>query len=355
MIHPGATRLPPALHRVLTPFTWPYGWVVGCRNWLYDHGWLRRHRLPCRVISIGNLTVGGTGKTPVTIWVVERLLAEGRRVGVLSRGYRRRSRVGRLLVSDGTHLMVRPDEAGDEPFLIARRCPGAVVAVGGDRYRVGQWLLTQFPLDCLVLDDGFQHRSLYRHVDLVLVDATDLPGLRALLPAGRLREPLSSLGRASGVILTRADAGGEVCDIAARLLGLDSTTPLIAVRFTADGFLDVMTGSHRPVEQGAGKRAALFSGIGNPAAFRRLVEGLGVHVVEERIFADHHHYAESDLQNVAARARQAGAELLLTTEKDAVKVEGLPKPDLPVWAVRLQTEVIQGREQLEALIVERDE
>ncbi|MGH7167361.1 MAG: tetraacyldisaccharide 4'-kinase, partial [Nitrospiraceae bacterium] len=141
----------------LRALAWPYGLAVRARTALYERGWLARRRLPCRVVSVGNLTVGGTGKTPVVISIAEWLLARGKRVGVLSRGYRRRSRAPQLLVSDGRTILEGPADAGDEPYLIAWRCPGAVVAVGADRYRLGRWVLERFPIDCFVLDDGFQH------------------------------------------------------------------------------------------------------------------------------------------------------------------------------------------------------
>ncbi|MBM4124838.1 MAG: tetraacyldisaccharide 4'-kinase, partial [Nitrospira sp.] len=145
------------LRLILRPLAAVYGLAVRVRTVLYEKGWLARRKLPCRVISVGNLTVGGTGKTPMVIWITERLLAQGLRVAVLSRGYRRQSREPFLLVSDGRTVLAGISDAGDEPHLIARRCPSAVVAVGADRYRLGRWVLERFPIDCLVLDDGFQH------------------------------------------------------------------------------------------------------------------------------------------------------------------------------------------------------
>ncbi len=168
----------------------PYGVVARLRALLYDRGWFAQRKLPVSVLSVGNLTLGGTGKTPVVIVLVDWLLAQGKRVAILSRGYRRTSTDPYLLVSDGERLLVSPQEAGDEPFLMAQRCPKAIVAVGADRYELGDWVLNRFPVDCLVLDDGFQHLGLYRDVNLLLVDATDAEGLAALVPSGRLREPL---------------------------------------------------------------------------------------------------------------------------------------------------------------------
>jgi tetraacyldisaccharide 4'-kinase len=175
---------------------------VRLRVYAYEHGWLARRRLPVPVISIGNLTVGGTGKTPLVIQITEWLLKAGKRVAVLSRGYRRTSREPLLFVSDGARIIATAEEAGDEPFLIAQRCPEAIVAVGADRYRLARRVLETCGVDCIVLDDGFQHLAVHRDINLLLVDATDVDGLEGLLPAGRLREPMTAAKRATGVIVT---------------------------------------------------------------------------------------------------------------------------------------------------------
>ena len=171
--------------------------AVEARIRLYEHGWLTAHRLPRPVISVGNLTVGGTGKTPFVIWLSQYLQSHGKQVGILSRGYRRTKAARFLLVSNGKQVLVNPQEAGDEPFLMAKHCSGVVVAVGSDRYELGKWVLRQASVDCFILDDGFQHLSLHRDVNLLLVDGTDPQGLQKLLPAGRLREPLSGCGKSN--------------------------------------------------------------------------------------------------------------------------------------------------------------
>src|SRR5581483_3251120 len=202
---------------LLWPLTLPYRIAVGLRNHLYDAGWLRTRRLPTHVISIGNLTVGGTGKTPLVIWTANRVLAQGRRVAVVSRGYRRDSRESRVLVSDGRKLLAGPETAGDEPCVIAQRCPGAVVAVGADRAGVSAWVLGRFAVDVIVLDDAFQHRAIARDEDVLLIDATDDEGLRDLLPGGRLREPMASARRATAIVVTRAEDPGAAARVVRRL------------------------------------------------------------------------------------------------------------------------------------------
>jgi len=328
----------------------PYGLVVWARAALYDRGWLPQRRLPCRVVSVGNLTVGGTGKTPVVIAIVEWLLGRGRRVAVLSRGYRRMNRSPQLLVSDGRAILADPAEAGDEPHLIARRCQGAVVAVGVDRYRLGRWLLERFPIDCVVLDDGFQHRALYRDVDLVLVDASDRTGIQALLPAGRLREPLSAAARATGLLLTRSDDPG-VEEVLSRLKeAVGHNLQAIRIRFRAAAAVHVRTGAMQEMRSLAGRTALACSGIANPASLRTILVRQGLKILDEVVFADHHDYCPADLDAVRARTARCGAELIVTTEKDGVKIASLVRPEEPFWAVRLETDIIEGQERLERLI-----
>lgn len=341
----------PLAGRLVSQLTIPYGLVVRTRNALYDRGWLPKQALPCPVISVGNLTVGGTGKTPVVIWIVERLLARGFRVGVLSRGYRRRSREPRVLVSDGHKVLVEPNDAGDEPYLIASRCPGSVVAVGADRYRLGRWVFDRFPLDYVVLDDGFQHRALHRSVDLLLVDASDPVGLQALFPVGRLREPLSSASRATALLLTRADVAPELEWILARIrTSAEKDFQPILLRFIPEAYVDALSGAVLQLEQGVGRTAVIFSGVGNPASFRTILIRHGINIADEVVFADHHTYTEADIERLRERAGRAHADLFITTEKDAVKIKPLVRTGETVWAVRLGTEVMEGRERLEQLI-----
>jgi tetraacyldisaccharide 4'-kinase len=335
----------------------PYGLVVRARAALYEKEWLSRRRLSCRVISVGNLTVGGTGKTPVVIWLVESLLARGLRVGVLSRGYKRESRNEFLLVSDGTAVLAGPAEAGDEPYLIARHCVKAVVAVGANRYRLGRWVQERFPqeIDCFVLDDGFQHLALHRDVDLLLVDASDIEGLKALLPAGRLREPLSAAARATALLLTRADQTG---DLGALLALLETATGRhdepILVRFRSEAFVDLWSSVTHELGWAKGRKALIFSGIGNSSSFRRTVAEAGVAVLDEVAFRDHHAYQAGDLAMVRERAKRCGAESILTTEKDAGKVARLLDGPDQVFALRLGTEIMEGQELLERLITGRN-
>lgn len=330
----------------------PYGIVARLRALLYYWGCFVQRRLPVPVLSVGNLTLGGTGKTPVVIVLVDWLLAQGKRVAILSRGYRRTSTDQYLLVSNGEHLLVGPDEAGDEPFLMAQRCPKAIVAVGADRYELGYWVLDQFPIDCLVLDDGFQHLGLYRDVNLLLVDATDVEGLAALVPAGRLREPIQAVARATAIVVTRAEVPAQVTEVCHRLQ--DAIGPMpdpIQVVFRPESLVSVVTGASQPLSWSKGKTALLCSGVGHAGSFRSLAERIGIKILGEVAYADHHAYTSQDVVRLKARATELQVELVVTTEKDACKLASLLQPTDSWWAVRLATNVLVGEERLRRLVL----
>ncbi|ODT45228.1 MAG: tetraacyldisaccharide 4'-kinase [Nitrospira sp. SCN 59-13] len=330
---------------------YPYELAARLRLWGYAHGWFQTQRLPRPVISVGNLTVGGTGKTPVVMYVVDQLITQGKRVAILSRGYRRRSTAPQLLVSDGQQVLAGPEEAGDEPYLMARRCPHAVVAVGADRYVLGQWVLSRLPVDCFVLDDGYQHVQLHRDVNLLLVDATDTAGLRAALPVGRLREPLSAAARATAVLITRVDRQQTGEQVWRQLVAAcPALSPPVSVGFTAEEFRRVGRDERRSRDAFHGRSAVIFSGIGNAGSFQVLVEELGITVIETLAFPDHVHYTHAMMETIRARAHTGGVDLLVTTEKDADKVAPFLNADDACWAVRLRTQIIAGQDRLERLL-----
>lgn len=326
--------------------TGPYRFATCVRTRLYEQGWLTQRRLPCPVVSVGNLTVGGTGKTPMTMWVAKRLLEQGKKPGILSRGYRRKSPREFLLVSDGTSILAGPQEAGDEPYLMASRCPGVVVAVGADRYALGRWVLNMMPVDCLVLDDGFQHLGLDRDVNLLLVDSSDPAGMKDLLPVGRLREPLGEAGRASDIVLTRVEDESMIPDVLGPIeVALGSTINPITTRFTIKKL--VGTSESMPLSDVREKRALIFSGIGSPNPFRRMVTALGVQVADELVFRDHEAYDPPTVQEIYRRIEQSRPDVVLTTEKDLIKVQSNWSVPMPLFAVCLELEFLNGRSRLE--------
>src|SRR3989449_10214655 len=210
----------------LIPLSRLYGLAMRSRAALYARGLLKQQSLPGRVISVGNLTVGGTGKTPVVIALAAALRDRGRKVGVISRGYKRRSGTSFLEISDGRTLRGHPGDSGDEPFLIAQRCPGVPVAVGADRPLVGRYLVDRFDLDTLVLDDGFQHLALRRDTDILVLDAGAPFGNGYLLPRRRLREPLSAMERASAVLVTRASQAQRLDELKTPVRAVAPAAPI---------------------------------------------------------------------------------------------------------------------------------
>ena len=325
----------------------PYGIVMWLRARCYEWRWFAQRKLPIPVISVGNLTVGGTGKTPVVILLTDWLLAQGRRVAILSRGYCRTSRQPFLLVSDGERLLAGPREAGDEPFLMAQRCPKAIVAVGADRYALGRWVLDRFPVDCVVLDDGFQHLGLYRDENLLLVDATDVDGLKAMVPAGRLREPLSAAARATAILVTRSDDPMNIDKVLEQLGGMGQALPdVFHVTFGSEGLTSVTTQERQTNDWCVGKTAILCSGIGHARSFRPVAIALGFRILDEVVYPDHHRYSAAEVERLRAKVQTTQADLVLTTEKDAGKLVAWLKPTDPWWAVRLSTRVTKGEERL---------
>lgn len=308
------------IKRVLWPLLSPlaafYGLVVRLRVALYDWGVFEVRRLPGRVISVGNLTVGGTGKTPCVAWIARYLSGEGESVAILSRGYRRESQ-GRVEVADGERVLATPAEAGDEPWLLARACPGVRVVVDRRRDEAGIWLSERAAIGVFLLDDGYQHLRVARDLDLLLVDAGDpLPQAR-MVPVGRLREPLAGLRRADAVIVTRSDQDYDRAALGATLAqGLRPGTPVFHATHALVGFTELATGQPVAVET-LGPVAAV-AGIGRPERFYDDLRGLGLELVWTRSFPDHHRYQPAELAAIMAGATAAGARAVLMTEKDAV-------------------------------------
>jgi len=320
---------PPAIQVLLWPLSLLYGWYVRLRAWCYACGWLKQNRLRGTVISVGNLTVGGTGKTPMVIWLAERLLAKGKRVAILSRGYRG---------ANGT---------SDEIELMRQRFQERVAfGVGKNRYVQGQRLEAQQNIDVFLLDDGFQHLQLARDLDIVLMDASREMAKERLLPAGQLREPLSALGRANLLIFTRIENAPGAREAIHRL----GKFPVFAAETRLRGFR--LLGGNTVVfpadSIGPGPFFA-FCGIGNTDAFFRDLESWHAPVTGSRKFRDHHRYVSDDIVLLERAAAQANAKAFLTTEKDAQNLAGLALPALPVYIAVIDLEILPEDEFLAAL------
>lgn len=311
---------------------------VRMRIALYETKYLRTYRLPAPVISVGNLTVGGTGKTPLVCHLARYLRDEGRAVGVLSRGYKRSSR-GRVEVSDADSVLVDAGTAGDEPYLIARTCPGVRVIVDADRAGAGKWLAGKAEISVFLLDDGFQHLRLARDLNLVLIDATDPVGGGEMVPFGRLREPLTGLRRADAVLVTRSDRPFDqamVRETVARYCRPE--TPVFYGYHDLTGLsrLD-REGNARPMDF-ARRKVAMFSGIARPDRFQSDLEHFAIRIVSRRDFPDHHRYRREEWETIVAESQASGAEAILTTEKDAANLPSgeVAASPLPVYAAQIE-------------------
>ena len=291
-----------------------YGATMSLRWWLYRSGILPSHRLPRPVISVGNITVGGTGKTPVTAHIARLLLARGLKVAVLSRGYGGALEGRCAVVSDGTRLLLTPEECGDEPWLLASSVPGLAVVIGSDRYRAGVLAMERLAPDIFLLDDGYQHLRLQRDMNILLMDCSRPLGNRRTLPAGPLREPVAACRRADLVIYTRCRQGG-----------IPAWQPEAATAFCTAGYrlgpflrLDVRQ-VLTPADL-AGLRCVAFAGIAQPESFFEGLRQAGVVLCATLPFADHQPYRGEQVQRLERFAAQHGADCLLTTEKDGVKL-----------------------------------
>ena len=310
-----------SLTALLSALSFPYGSAVRLRNRLYDTGLLPQHRLPCRVVSIGNVTVGGTGKTPFAVFLAGVLKKNGFRPCVLSRGYGSAKTTPVGIVSDGERIGARYPEAGDEPLLIARSLSGIPVITGADRVRTGREALNRFGADVLVLDDAFQHRRLHRDADIVLVDAARPFGNGFLLPRGPLREPADALQRADMIVRIGPAGQGASTDLTAAF-GNRPAEVFSGSREPKD--LRCGDGSSVSLEWLREKNIAAFAGIARPDGFRGTLERLQARVTSFLAFPDHHPYRDGDIARIRKEAAEAGAEAIVTTEKDGVRLESFP-------------------------------
>lgn len=312
-------------------------------------------RLPAPVVSVGNLVVGGTGKTPAVLWIAEHLASRGKRPAILSRGYGGRAGRGPLVVSDGRTAAADSLYVGDEPAMLARRADKVCIVAGSDRYGCGLHASQALGADCFVLDDGYQHTRLHRDLNLLLLDSSRPFGNGRLLPAGPLREPKATVARADMVIFTRWDKreGGQadralVTEIAGEENIVTASHRYAGLYAAADG-KRVGAGHQR-------KRALLVSGIASPRSFEDTVRGGGHTVLGHLIFPDHHRYSKGEVEAIKREAMETGAELILTTEKDAVRLPAsAARLELPLYCVRIEFVIEKGlgvlREALERLLL----
>lgn len=321
-----------------------YGWALRIRHYLFRTGILKQKSLPCRVVSIGNITAGGTGKTPMTVYVASLLKKRGKKVAVISRGYKGNQKGGSLIVSDGREIYCRDEECGDEPYMMACQKKFPVI-VGKDRYTAGVTAVDKFDPDIIVLDDGFQHMRLKRDLDLVLFDYARPFGNKRLLPAGRLREmPEMSSVRADAVILTRTkDMAGSAAELQLNKIYPSRPVFKTAHRPYVSKYINGLCAGqknqeHKDLPCLNGMMALLFSGLAVNRSFYDTVRRQGANILEHLEFKDHYRYKEADILMINKRADALEADIILTTEKDWVKLDPAEKwvKDLMVIGVEIE-------------------
>jgi tetraacyldisaccharide 4'-kinase len=314
-----------------------YRVIIYLRNFLYSKGWLKIHRADASVISIGNITTGGTGKTPLVIWLCNFLRNLGSKCAILTRGYK----------ADRDYR--------DEPAVLAESCPGVQVVVNPDRVAGATEAVGRFGAKVLIMDDGFQHRRLGRDVDIVTIDGTVPFGFSKLLPAGLLREPLNSLNRADAAVITRCDQVDEV-ELNQLEDKLKQVNPEMIITRSIHAPVCVKSIDKREIglEELKGKKIFAFCGIGNPNAFLNTVKGLGADLVGSKVFDDHYHYTDDCLADISAQAKGLKTELILTTQKDWVSVSSSAVPnankDVNFAYLSIEIHFISGEKKITQLI-----
>ncbi|MFL6213057.1 MAG: tetraacyldisaccharide 4'-kinase [Blastocatellia bacterium] len=323
-----------------------YELAVRLRVAAYETEYRTPRRLDATVIAVGNLTFGGTGKTPMVEYIARYLRSEDHRVAILTRGYGRASDEMRTLNAPPASINRDRDqptdaasfrEVGDEPLMLARALPDVPIVIHKDRVQAGRWAVEATGANVLVLDDAYQHLRLARDLNILLIDASDPFGGFEMAPLGRLREPLYGIKRADVVIVTRADRPfdqAQMQTIVRHFCGDD--VPLMYVTSGITRLRHLETGSTYELDEFAGWNAAALCGIGNPHAFAEDILQVGINIVSESFFRDHHPFTQADLDHTIAEARRAAADMIITTEKDATRLEGLRYQDVPVYAAQME-------------------
>ncbi|MFZ4593829.1 MAG: tetraacyldisaccharide 4'-kinase [Verrucomicrobiaceae bacterium] len=346
--------------------------LVSFRLWLYQRRYIHDHHLGVPVISIGNLTVGGTGKTPVVELFARTLRDKGRSVAILSRGYKSKRQKKTPLWKKAAamfHLIEKPKRplprvvsdtkqvllqdayvAGDEPLMLARNLPGVPVVVDRDRVNAGRYAIQNFHADALLLDDGMQYLRLKHRLDIVLVDRTAPFGVNGhMLPRGTMREPPSHLKRASYIFITKSDETSNE-HLIAHLRRFNRVAEIVECRHRPVYFKDLHTGEELPVTAVNGKYVGALSGIAVPESFENGLRKLGAEVEATLRFADHHRFEEREIKPFIDRCIRRDLEFIVTTEKDIVRFPEIPQGDIPIIYMRVEIEILRGHDVFEKMI-----
>ncbi|MCZ6675286.1 MAG: tetraacyldisaccharide 4'-kinase [Verrucomicrobia bacterium] len=338
--------------------------LVQLRLWLYEHRIMRTRHLGCLVVVVGNLTVGGTGKTPVVEKFARSLASRGRRVAILSRGYKSKpvpfwkrwfrqiSHMGDpppKVVSDGKTVLLDSEEAGDEPFMLANNLPGVMVFVDKNRVNAGSYAIRKYGVDTLILDDGFQYLPLKGRLNLLLVDKTNPFGNGQLLPRGILREPIKHLKRASYVFITKSDGISDPV-LEETIRAHNPSVDIIECAHRPQYLQEVDSGERRPLADLEGKRIGAFSAIADHFSFEGFLRRYGAQVMYTRRFLDHHRFTEEELTHLFEQAEKENLDFMVTTEKDAVRIpKNFPKT-IPLYFLRLEIDILSGDKDFEKAV-----
>ncbi len=355
------------LTMMLFVFSRFYRMAVQFRLWLYSKRLYRNRAIGCLVVSIGNLSCGGTGKTPVVEVFAKTLHQKGRKVAVLSRGYRSKQRslwfklthmFGKKkletpikVVSDGTNVLLDSTYAGDEPYMLASNLSGVSVLVDKDRVRLGLYAIEHFGTDTLILDDGFQYLDLMSHINIMLVDSTDPFGNHHVLPRGLLREPVKNIRRADYIFLTKSNGGNHLRHLKQFIRRHNRRAEIIECCHKPKYLEQVFNrGSQLPLDELKGKKVAAISAIAKPEGFEKFLRDFGAEIVATQRYADHHRFSTEELVNFVAVAREKGAEMILTTEKDAVRMPNVQIGEPEFFFLRIEIDILSGQENFDQCI-----
>ena len=337
-----------------------YRMAVQFRVWMYDKRVIRNHALGCLVVSIGNLSCGGTGKTPVVEVFARTLSANGRKVAILSRGYRSKKRtMGEKLahifrhrkietppkvVSDGQNLLLNSEYAGDEPYMLASNLHDVAVVVDKDRVKSGIYAIDNFQCDVIILDDGFQYLMLKPHINIVLVDSSDPFGNGHVLPRGILREPIKNIRRADYIFLTKSDGSHKIEHLKRFIRRHTRRAEIIECCHKPQHLVALESKEVLPLSVLKKAKVAALSAIARPDSFESFLEDFGAELVLKDHFADHHRYTQQEIIDFVNQAKAAKAEMIVTTEKDAVRIPRLDRCDVPILYLRIQIDILSGQE-----------
>jgi tetraacyldisaccharide 4'-kinase len=330
---------------ILFIFSWFYHLIYRIRFSLYRLGIFKQRKLKAKVISIGNITVGGTGKTPLVIYLARKLSERGKNPAILTRGYGRKKKEMVELTND-VYQGLNWEDAGDEPFVMAGRLPDVPILVSKDRVVTGHHATRKFGSHVLILDDGFQHLKLFRDLDIVVIDATNPFGDGRLLPAGILREPLSSLKRADVFVLTKTDQASGKEELMQTIREYNPRAPVVESVYRIRSVVNFFHDSFVEPKDIENKKALAFSAIGSPSSFEKSLKKLKIHLLKHRRFRDHHPYSSKEISDLVREAKGLEADFLITTEKDSVRIPLIKEPEIPIYVLKIDLTVTQGEQTL---------